>query len=133
MNLLSSMLPMLSAIFLLSACSVRPIPPGTYSFSSDDLRESLTLSRDGSFTQDITIDGSPYHSAGTWTHRESNRVEFRTDFLVRFDTQAGATINPPQKYSYYVGYWHTNRRQIIFDDDGHYYLTAGSPATPAPK
>lgn len=120
----------LSALSLHS-CSSQPRTAcdGIYVFQGDGVEDRLELDPDGRFTQKIWIEGTTFMAKGTWT-AESNRIKLR-DFLVRFDTSSGKVIEPPKKYSVYIGFWDSKRRRISFDEDGAYFVTKSKNRTPA--
>ena len=94
---------------------------GSYSFRSDEVQETLDLKPNGAFAQKLTIDGNTFTAVGEWVIEKPRGIKLR-DFLVRFDTSSGKTIKPPQKYGAYIGYWNPQRRRIVFDDEGKYFL-----------
>lgn len=99
---------------------------GTYSFRTEELQETLKLKDDGTFTQEITIDGRKFSSAGEWVIEKPNRIKLR-DFLVRFDTFSGKIVEPPQKYGAYIGFWSPRKKCIEFDEGNKYFLNQVTP------
>jgi len=94
---------------------------GSYAFRAGDVQETLELKPDGAFAQKITIDGNAFTGAGEWVFEKPRGIKLR-DFLVRFDTSSGKTIDPPQKYGAYLGFWNPQRKRIVFDNEGKYFL-----------
>jgi hypothetical protein len=91
-----------------------------YSFANAKLSESLSLKDDGTFTQTIQADGISYKIDGEW-EVDGRKITFRP-FYVRFNTESGQDIVPPEKYSLYIGFTGGKNGRIEFDEDNHYYL-----------
>ena len=95
---------------------------GVYTFRSNEVQETLELKVGGKFTQKIDIGGRSFEEVGEWTIQKPRSIVFQDHFLVRYDFTEGEIINPPKRYSYYVGYWYGGVQRIKFDDDGKYVL-----------
>jgi hypothetical protein len=88
---------------------------GTYSQQFRRTWEWLVLKDDGSFVQDIKMEGVSYHSSGTWRFKEANILEFDS-FLERWDEVDEKELDPPVKMSGCKGFFDDSTGEIVFDE-----------------